>query len=399
MMLNLKSKAKKVVLGYVNKPTKDIISSQTIYETIFYINNKDENFKKNHYEIAIKKLIETQLDDGGYDIGYDFQFGPNMKKTKKKEGTSPEQLSLVALCIAASEYPARNDILQSIEKSYEWITRRLIKNSQGIAIPYAPDSYKYIHITNATSFCISAVAHAINFLDEEKKLIARKNVEGMCEFMLSQLVVTNTGAYWPYFYQNGSKTEAKLVNNKIDNYHIAQQLYHHCLTHKICDISSNKKIIESVSEYLLSLVEDDGYVPYTVFNSKRSDKIHLWGFASLIPAFVQSYLILKDNRHLEAALKVATYIEKYAVASDYFYPIVSHNDKKPLDKNFYPRSDAWVIHALSELEKIGSLTKKLTEISEKSFKKILLNDFKGLENHVLTYRMKIFASLIRIIYH
>lgn len=391
-------KLKNAVLKFVNKPSDGILSSQTLYESVFYLLalNTDE---KDKIDRVIHKIIETQLPDGGFDIGYDFQFGPGLSKSQLKEGTSPEILSLTALCMYCDKYGETVVVKEAIELAVKWILDRVITVKDGYAIPYAPDTFKGIHITNATSFCISALAYAIPYLEGDVKVGASNVLNGMYKFMLSQLEIKGKTGYWPYFYQDAQGHEASLINDKIDNYHIAQQLYHHCLAQKRSPSTDNLQIIHYVSSYLIDLINDEGYIPYTFSQNRVSDKVHLWGFASLIPAFVECYLLTANLKFKENAVKVSDYIMKYSSSGEYFAPIILNSTKEKFDSHFYPRSDAWVLHALAELNKIDSFTSDAKNVCRKSYAKIEKQDYSGLENHVVTFRMKVFSKIVRLVLH
>ena len=391
---------KNIILSFVNKPTPDILSSQTLYEVFFYLNNFVERYSDDlHYVISV--IVDTQLDDGGFDIGYDFQYGPSMSKKSKLEGTSPELLSLTALSLYESRFPNHNPrVKPAIRKAVDWILTRLVKTQFGVAIPYAPDSFDGIHITNATSFCISALSTSAQHFNGVEKANVVSVVESMYDFMHAQLVYeTESSAYWPYFYQYADENHKRLINSKVDNYHIAQQLYHHYLAEKYLPNANNRRILELTSEYLFSKLDDEYFVPYTIFKGAASGKIHLWGYSSLIPAFVSAYEFGLGDKYKRAAIGVFEFIKKYCVCEDHFAPIILINNKKLFDSNFYPRSDAWVLHGISALNNIDSLSDNWVSFCYKVYSKMKKEKFRGLENHVVTLRMKLFAILVRVVKH
>jgi len=390
---------KNQILKFVNNPSKDILSSQTLYEAMFYLLNVRDEIDDSQRNLA-NLIVQTQLEDGGFDIGYDFQFGPNLSKTHEKEGTSPELLSLVALAKYYRRDSSNLLVKDAIDKGVNWILSRVVKleNNQ-YAIPYAPDSYRGIHITNATSFCISALAHCLEFMDNEQKAKAEVTLDGMYQFMAAQLEPHGNSSYWPYFYQGATGEEKLNINNKIDNYHMAQQLYHHILAEEYYPSKDNLKAINLVGNYLLTLVDESGYIPYTNFEGRISDKVHLWGYASLIPAFVRLYAITNQSQLLVGAESVKKYILDNCYIGPHFAPIILNSDKTMFDTNFYPRSDAWVIHGLSELKLIGAFDLDTERSCSASFEACERQSFRGLENHAVTWRMKVFASLVRFFIH
>ena len=242
----MKNNFKNSILRFINKPEKNILSSQTLYELAFTNINMFSHSKDRKYleqaKNDIEMIISTQLDDGGFDLGYDFIFGKGLSKTAKKEGTSPELLSLTALSIYKEV--ARCDsprVMRAIENALKWIKDRILQVSPGVyAMPYAPDSLNRVHIINASSFTISAIACSIQHIDcPQMKDEFIKYLDGLFLFMDNQLEPSNEGAYWPYFYKKGDEQEQSLINDKIDNYHMAQQLYHHILASQYVDNTNN----------------------------------------------------------------------------------------------------------------------------------------------------------------
>lgn len=396
-------KFKNFILKIVNKPEANILSSQTLYESLFYLINtyeqEDEKVKKEELKVNANALAlficDYQLKDGGFDLGYDFIFGKGLHKKNLKEGTSPELLSISALALYYKKIEADPIILNSIRKGLDWVFARVIKVDNDYAIPYAPDSYDKVHITNATSFAISSLALCINLFDEniDKKIEAYVN--GMYRFMSKQLEYKNeTSAYWPYFYLNGTDQELALVNDKVDNYHISQQLYHHVLAQQYVPSNTNLDTIKFVLNYLISLVDEEGFAPYTHAAGKTSDKVDVWGFSSLIAGFSICSTYLENNESADCAKKVYNYLMEYCYNGNYFSPIILNSTKTVFDNHFYPRSDAWVIHALSEYRNICSENEHISQVSSQVFLLIKKNEFKGLENHTITTRKKIFAFTV-----
>ena len=394
-------KLKNLILKFVNAPEENVLSSQTLYESLFYCLNRGaddfEWFKEATFVSNV--IIETQLRDGGFDIGYDFIFGDGLRKTYPKEGTAPEMLSVTALCEYLNQYgdviPHENQLIlkRAINLGVDWILKHLIKTPAGAAIPYAPLTFHGVHITNASSFCISALATSLRFLESEKRITAEGALIEMYRFMKAELSSAEKGSYWTYFYQ--SEPDFCKNNGKIDNYHIAQQLYHHCLAQKHYPHVDNYEIIRDVLSYLKSISSEDGFVPYTILNGKCSDKVDLWGFSSLISAFMLSGEVVGDSDAEKLAGRVASYIFEYCRAKDdHFYAILLNSSKGAYDSNFYPRSDAWVIHGLSCLSTKSNDYRYMTDFCDSVYFKIKASRFRGLENHTLTWRKQIFSKLV-----
>tara|TARA_R110002124_G_scaffold271918_1_gene440867 strand:+ start:1319 stop:2554 length:1236 start_codon:yes stop_codon:yes gene_type:complete len=400
---------KNTVLKFVNSPEPNVLSSQTLYEMLFYANNRylqtsDLSWFDKGRAVA-GQIIDTQLPDGGFDIGYDFLFGSGLRKSHDREGTSPEVLSLVALCAFYKiHFPRLDDverqsILSAIHKGADWILRFCIDDRDGVAIPYAPHSYDGVHITNATSFAVSALAAVFDVLPAYQSDVVREKIEGMYRFTFNQLERSSEGsAYWPYFYSKDESAFSQYGNDKVDNYHIAQQLYHHFLAGSILPSQYNDSILHDVSNYLLGILDGEGFLPYTTTNGVSSDKVDLWGFSSLVPAYIKAYQVFGGEEFLQAAQNVCFYIFRYCRCDSHFYPIVLNSSKTTFDSNFYPRSDAWVIHSLSELFFYPELvTSDQVAFADSVFDKIQNSGCRGLENHTLTFRKLVFAKVVKIV--
>lgn len=396
---------KNMILSFVNQPEDGVLSSQTLYGCLFYQINMYQSTGDLTYlddaKPVARKICDTQLSDGGFDLGYDFIFGKGLNKKNVKEGTSPELLSLTALCLYSQVISDQDEVvIDSIYKSISWIEKRVIEVEPNIfAIPYAPDSYSKVHIINATSFAISAVAASINYIqDVDRKIKFESFLNGMYQFMFNQIENTsNDAGLWPYFYKNGSEEELKLINDKIDNYHMAQQLYHHIIADEFYPNDYNKKSIRMIFNYLISLLDENGYLPYTVSKGKATDKVDVWGFSSLVGCFALYFKVYGCEVAKKASQKSFEYLMKHTWSGEYFYPIILNSNKSVFDAHFYPRSDAWVIHAISDYNRFVSHNEDVVAKTNSVFSKIVSDDFTGLENHTITPRKKAFAAIVNLV--
>jgi hypothetical protein len=396
---------KDIVLKYVNRPEDSVLSSQTLYECLFFAINREKQCGNKYWFYkatnVARMIIDTQLDNGGFNIGYNFQFGRGLKKSAEREGTTPEILSVTALNEYLNNFrPLIDDGFAAeceaaIEKGLLWLNKYCVENEFGVAVPYAPETTNFIHITNATSFALSALSTtkigSTDVLDAESR---NKLVFGMYEFMNSQLRsdIGMSGKYWPYFYDGGSSEERALGNEKIDNYHIAQQLFFHCVSQRFVPNATNLDIIERVTLYLIQLVESDGFVPYTIHKGAKSNKVDTWGYSSVVMALCASKEFVQHEATDSAINRCIRYLRLYCRSEDHFIPIVNNISKHAHDSNFYPRSDAWVIHAFSEAAEFCSQEDLF--FCDQVFAKIENDGFSGKENHTLTFRKKVFASMV-----
>lgn len=389
---------KKIVTKFINSPSAGIYSSQTLYECLLcscsmYLISKDERWKLAAAGLA-ERISRAQLNDGGFDIGYDFLFGKTRRKRHKVEATSPELVSIYALSLYANIFGDRA-FDSSIEKGVRWALRYIRHVGDALAIPYAPLSYDDIHITNATSFAISACSEAAFCLNDDILACHCKDaVDGMSKFMNSQLTTVDGGGYWSYFYSSG-EADSSEISGKVDNYHVAQQLWHHMMVRDELKSRDDRACIEKVSAYLKSKISEDGFIPYTENEGKVSGYVSVWGYASvLLPLSVLvkkgDLVALKKGRLIVDKLRMKAWNGKY------FWPVLD-SDWGVLDSNFYPRSDAWVLHSLSEWLRVDPDQSDLFEIIDIGFREIESAEFKGLENHAINFRKRVVGSVARML--
>jgi hypothetical protein len=144
-------------------------------------------------------------------------------------------------------------------------------------------------------------------------------------------------------------------------------------------------------------VEADGFVPYTINSKGASDKVSVWGYSSLISAFSLYSKIYDVDEARTLATNVKGYLFKYCWNGHHFSPVILNSSKAIFDDHFYPRSDAWVIHSISDYTRYIDLDLVSLNCCDQVLKKILANDFIGLENHTITRRKKIFALIVGLL--
>ncbi len=387
---------KQSILHIVNAPEDGVLSSQTLYECLLFLLEAQECQPRDEFQVAARRvaslIVESQLPDGGFDIGYNFRFGRRLEKSHPKEGTTPEVLSLTSLALYHRVF-FDDAVLPTLQLGLNWIRRHLLWMEDRCAVPYAPLTSSRVHITNATSFALSAMATSAAVLDCRD--LVEKEIQGMYLFMRDQLCPSSGGgSYWPYFHQTDELLASEPGAEKIDNYHMGQQLYHHVLAQRFFPSSVNLEIIQSVLDYLLAVQEEDGFIPYTVKAGRKSDSVDTWGFASTITGFMAAGEMLESERATIAGRKVADYLWQHAWADGFFYPIISQATKKASDRHHYPRSDAWVIHGLAmALRTDPEFDPRRLDRLFSCYEKISGEDFRGLENHTLTWRKRVFGAV------
>lgn len=397
--MKFKKIMKNNILYFINKPADNILSSQTLYECLLgcldlYDITKEEHWLAESSTLA-KLIVNHQNSDGGFNIGYDFIFGKDMSKKGEKESTTPEILSLYAL---KKYHNLTKDISveEAISKGLDWLISNIKKiNENEYAVPYAPLTNNEVHITNATSFSAGTLSL---FVEESPNL--KKYVEGMNKYMLNQLEKNEKGYYWRYFDRYSSNFKVNTNKNKVDNYHIGQQLRYHCVSYTNCKDQNSYEIISKVQSYLLNNVDSKGWIPYVETTEGKTDKIDLWGYSSVLKGLADSSDIIKDSNDLikKKINQIFENIYKYSWNGTYFNPIIFENGKV-YDRRFYPRSDAWVFHSiLHSYQLLDSENKKIAlEISKENYQEIKKRNFRGLENHAISPRKVIFSKIISLV--
>ena len=300
--------------------------SQTIYQALLAALHMYEATNEKYWLDEAKKLkdimIDIQQQDGGWDIGYFFNFGYNHHKG---ESTSPELLSLVAL-IKYWEIEKDERVKQSIHKGIDWIINNSYELETDWVIPYGPYSTKDVVVYNGMSFAQAPLAMWSKYEED----IERKNkiieiYRGMNRYLAKQLIKTDNGSYM--FYSLPREGMDDKAREKVDYYHMAQQLEMHNYANNYCPDENSLKIVLEFGEHLLSMQEEDGQIQY--LNNEPNKGIHLWGYCSIINAFIDMNFITSNYDFDMGAKKIVNWISKYGyVEKDKcFYPIVNKQKK------------------------------------------------------------------------
>lgn len=353
--------------------------SQTIYQALLATLHMYEATNEKYWLDEAKKLkdimIDIQQKDGGWDIGYFFNFGYNHSKG---ESTSPELLSLVAL-IKYWEIDKDERVKLSIQKGIDWIINNSYELKDDWVIPYGPYSTKDVVVYNGISFAQAPLA----MWSKYEENIERKNkiieiYRGMNRYLAKQLIKTDNGSYMLYSVPcDGMDDKAR---EKVDYYHMAQQLEMHNYANEYCPDENALKIVLEFGEHLLSIQKEDGAISY--FNNDPFIGIHLWGFCSNINAFLDIHKIMKNEKYLNGATKIKDWIMKnaYNYQLKHFSPILDERGNN-LNLEYYPRSDAWVINSLSKYFSINQNDDELKKIIKNTYETLVSSNYSGLENH------------------
>ncbi|WP_439504244.1 beta-L-arabinofuranosidase domain-containing protein [Sediminibacterium sp.] len=383
-------KAVQFIYKYLLFPTKVNMCSQTLYQSLLgtirlYQHNNDKKWEKRANQL-VKLLVQIQRPDGGFDIGYDFNFG---KFHKKGESTSPELVAMLAL-VEYYKIFGGEEVKISAQKAAKWIKSNALNLGDGNwSIPYGPYSTKEVMVYNGTSFAVGAIGVYLSIFKDDK---LEEIYHGMNNYLFSVLSSSSLdkGKFW--FYSDQMRNDLTILQrNKIDYYHQMQQVEMHSIAEISLTSPFQKQIILDATEHIFSKQDESGIIPY--FNTYTP--IHLWGFCSCASGFI--YASIFDNKrksdYIEGAKRIVTWILENAWTGEYFYPIVDENGKV-VDSNYYVRSDAWVFNTVALAIKENVISGEYINICEKCYTKMELSDFSGLENHASNFRIRIVYKLI-----
>ena len=354
--------------------------SQTTYQALLAAIHMYQATQDQFWLSEAKKikniLLDIQQEDGGWDIGYFFNFG---YYHKKGESTSPELLSLVAL-IKYWEIDNDDKVENSIQRGIDWIIRHSYKFEGDWVIPYGPYSTRDVVVYNGISFAQAPLAMWSRY--ETSKVRKNKIVDiyrGMNSYLARQLVSAKHGSYMLYSLPRENMGDK--ARGKVDYYHMAQQLEMHNYANEYCPDDNALKIVTEFGEHILHMQDANGAVPY--YNNMPEVGIHVWGFCSVINAFVDMHLITGNSKYLYAGTKVKDWIIKNALNNKYFCAVLSREGRK-LNNGYYPRSDAWVINALSKIYGFSDNRDELLKIIEGAYSTLSDSNYSGLEYHAGT---------------
>ncbi len=339
-------------------------------------------------------LISTQSKDGGFDIGYAFNFG-----LRKKKGTSstPELYSVVALV----DYKTTFDTTvadQSIKKGIQWIKENSIRMpDDSYTIPYCPKAIRETVVINGVSFALGAIG---SYLSCFKDISAEELYIKLGRFINSKIELCEgeETAFWPYFDQK-SDIPSKELKDKVDFYHQMQQIEMHTIG-PLADKFTNSTALWSLYEHVRLKQDEYGYIPYANHSKYFGENAHLWGLVSFVTASLRLTHIAKDeimkDRIKSSAVKTMEWVIDKGWNGEYFWGVVNKNGTPVGYKGYLPRSDAWVFNALS-LCQVELGEGPWTPLLDVVYKKLASCNYSGRENHSRNLRTTILANSAKII--
>lgn len=383
------------LFGFVNrtllKPVYVNHCSQTLYQGLIgclklwtYTGNLIWKYRA---KALCEFLIKIQRPDGGFDIGYDFNFG---RLHKKGESTSPELVGLLAL-VEYYKVFGGEDVKRAAHRAAFWVKTYALNLDEGKwAIPYGPYSIREVMVYNGTSFAAGAIGVYLSvFQDDELEKI----YHGMNRYLYEVLEtkINEPGKFWYYSDQERSDL-TEIQRNKVDYYHQMQQVEMHAMAELSFSSPLQKEMILDATKYVASLQENAGTIPY--YNIQTP--IHIWGFCSCASGFI--YASQFDNEmkeeYLVRARRVLKWIVNYSWNGDFFYPIVE-KDGTVKDYSFYVRSDAWVFNSMALAIKEGVIENDYLDICEKLYLKMESVNFSGIENHASNLRIRLVNRILQ----
>lgn len=353
-------------------------SAQTVYKSLQacnYLYDATDDIKWQHQATKLIRLVsKIQQKNGGFDVGYNYQFG-STNYHKKGQALSCETTALMVVKMTDTFSNLNLEKETILEKGLNWILFNVVSlSNEKCAIPYCPDVTKEISIINGTSFTCSALA--LN----DNSVITHDIYLKMINYLYYSLISVEgfRGKCWPYF---DISTNASLATEiKIDYYHLAQQIEVHAIAQQYNPNDLQLKLIEETSEFLISIFEKErDIIPYDNLNI-FGGYIHSWGVSSIIPAMIEvSKLFSNNKKYLDLAHFTMNWLIDHAWNGEFFYDILTKQGK-PLSTDYMIRSDAWCLQACAAYTKEFGKGEWF-DIAERCYERISLKNFSGKEKH------------------
>ncbi len=386
---------KKIIKKLLLKPPYVKWCSQTIYQSllgtvkIFELTGEKvwEDRSRELYEI----LSKIQQPDGGFDIGYNFDFG---LLHRKGESTSPEMVGLLAMLEYGRVFGFNDNLICNIEKAIGWIEKYSIKiDNDYVFIPYAPYSTAKVMVYNGTSFVCGALGYYLGLLN--KKNTRLENLYyGMIKYLDQKLIKNQNYAGRCWFYYDQERTDIiKEKKNKIDYYHQMQQVEMHCYSQFVAPHKAQLSIIRDASLYVIDVFEKEKIVPYTNNSNDFGGNIHLWGFSSILPAVIQAKKILTEE--LKGSEELCKFTLDFILDKGWngksFYAEVNR-DGIGVEADYMVRSDSWVFNSLATylcFSKNDYRKEEIIEVLDICYNTMANVNFSGLESHASTLKTRV----------
>jgi hypothetical protein len=371
--------------------------SQTVYQALLgclrlWESTADTRWR-DRADAALAILLKIQRPDGGFDIGYDFNFG---RPHRRGESTSPELVGLVAL----SQYArvvSPDPVAEAAARAIAWVKAhaRALDGDEW-AIPYGPYSTDEIMVYNGVSFAVGGLGTFLGVWgpDPEVENIYR----GMVAYMDARLSsdASLSGRFWYYSDQLRTDLDAER-RAKIDYYHQMQQVEMHSLAEQCKPCEGQLGLIRDAADHIVALHESNPVIPYARPEFFFRDAVHVWGYCSCSSGLYEAASVIdeRQKRYREVAAEIIAWLLEYAWNGDHFHPILSHSGV-PTETAYMVRSDAWVFNAIAGAYAHAG-GDELLDVAERCFVRMARCDFSGPESHASNKRIRaVHAALHRL---
>lgn len=345
----IKNALKQIITRTIMRPPHVTHCSQTIYEALLACLRMVEAGQSDPWagraDHVLDILLRIQQPDGGFDIGYEFNFG---HLHLRGQSTSPELVGLLALT-EYSRLRGGEPAMDAARRAVEWIRQHALPMGDGkYAIPYSPYTVGSIMVYNGTSFACGALGYYLGVLGGDDQLHAIYN--GMVTYLSDVMTAAPDvpGRFWYYNDQTRANMDVG-TRHKVDYYHQMQQVEMHSLAERVCPASGQREMIRDAADHVVALIGTHPVLPYTNDPHAFGGRIHLWGFASVVPGLLEAARVVPERAEIytAAADDAARWVMRWAWTGTSFHAVLNP-DGSSLDASPYMvRSDAWVLNAMA----------------------------------------------------
>lgn len=346
---------------------------------------------------VLEVLLGIQRPDGGFDIGYDFNFG---HLHRKGESTSPELVALVAL----SEYCRLFEEPRAAEaagRAAEWIRRHALDMGDGkMASPYGPYSVRAVMVYNGTSFAAGALGCYLGSVEDDSSL--RTLYEGMVAYLDSVMSSADDlpGRFWYYADQSRDGLTA-YQRQQVDYYHQCQQVEVHALAQQVSPLDGQLSVIRDAADHVVAVQDREGVpLPYMNLDTSATASVQVWGLCSAIPGLLEAAVVNEDRRgaYEAAARAVLDWLIEHSWTSETFHETLTRRGDLPpaVQRRYMVRSDAWVFNALASARKhLGD--SRCEGIADRCYTRAASVDFSGPESHASSFSKRMVTRVFRVL--
>lgn len=395
----VKKTISKIVDNTINRPLWVQHCSQTLYQSALGCIRMWDETGDLKWQLRAEKVVhlilESQQPDGGFDIGYRFNFGyPH----KVGESTSPELPGLLALAEYLSKQ-ADPQTLAAAERAMSWIERFAFKTEVNgeWAIPYGPYSSTDVVNYNGVSFACGALGKYLSvFKGTERQ---QEIYHGFVRYLdrVSTESDEYAGRFWYYADQDDAAL-SELQKGKIDYYHQMQQVEMHSIAEQALSAPLQVKMIRDASDHIVAYYWKHQIVPYTPCGRYFGGLIHTWGLCSVASGLLEASKVVpeKAEEYREVASAVGSWLVEKAYRGDGSFVPIMTTDGTAVDRRSYVRTDAWVFNTMCALE-VHLGEGPWSSVIEPVWERLENANFSGIENHSRPVTGRWWFSFLRFV--